>query len=507
MKIQGKILLCLLSVFAFLMATGGATYFATSKVSYFRQRSLRAEAALLSATSVRAQVRNQLLETFDVLYVSGLAKNEIRIEKGKLEVEKKFGDLKKALERSNGDIRFADEVAEMEESYRRLQGALDQAVVQAKAKDQSGARATLIHVRETRFQKDFLKELTDIIDQQTKLSKEENENLEESISLLRTMLALAALVAFVMGTGLAVFVSRSIGGRLASIEKAAEQVSAGNLSVSVDEGGSDEVSTLARSINHMAVSLAKAQTDLVRQQQLLVQSSKMSSLGEMAGGIAHEINNPLAVIKMRAEVLRECVEEKCADMKMVAETCGVIVNTTERMARIITGLRTFARDGRADDFQPAKLQQVVEETLSFCREKFQNHQIPLEVKMPTEAVIFDCRATQISQVLINFVGNAFDAVQPLPTKWVRVEVRDLGEELELSVTDSGAGIPAAIRDKIAQPFFTTKEIGKGTGLGLSISRGIVESHRGKFWIDADCANTRFVARFPKAQPKKLLRVA
>jgi signal transduction histidine kinase len=109
--------------------------------------------------------------------------------------------------------------------------------------------------------------------------------------------------------------------------------------------------------------------------------------------------------------------------------------------------------------------------------------------------------------LLNLIGNSFDAVQELPEKWIKVNICDLGKEVEISVTDSGLGIPEAIREKITQPFFTTKEIGKGTGLGLSISRGIVESHNGRLFVDATCANTRIVVVLPKLQDAKTGRRA
>jgi signal transduction histidine kinase len=110
----------------------------------------------------------------------------------------------------------------------------------------------------------------------------------------------------------------------------------------------------------------------------------------------------------------------------------------------------------------------------------------------------DCRPTEISQVLLNLLNNAVDAVQPLAEKWVELQVRSAGKDVEISVMDSGKGIPEKIRDKVGQPFFTTKVVGHGTGLGLSISRGIVEAHGGHLNLDTQCEHTRFVVTLPKA---------
>ena len=101
-------------------------------------------------------------------------------------------------------------------------------------------------------------------------------------------------------------------------------------------------------------------------------------------------------------------------------------------------------------------------------------------------------------MLLNLLNNAVDAVQPLPEKWVELKVKNVGKDVEISVTDSGRGIPEKIRDKLGQPLFTTKVVGQGTGLGLSISRGIVEANGGSLNLDPDCEHTRFVVVLPKA---------
>ncbi|MBY0315470.1 MAG: GHKL domain-containing protein [Bdellovibrionales bacterium] len=110
-----------------------------------------------------------------------------------------------------------------------------------------------------------------------------------------------------------------------------------------------------------------------------------------------------------------------------------------------------------------------------------------------------CRSVEISQVFLNLLDNAFDAIHQLEEKWVRVELRDLDESIEMSFTDSGWGIPECLKDKIMQPFFTTKEVGKGTGLGLSIAHGIIEAHQGQLFLDSTSTHTRFAVRLPKQQ--------
>jgi signal transduction histidine kinase len=202
--------------------------------------------------------------------------------------------------------------------------------------------------------------------------------------------------------------------------------------------------TLEQRVLERTKELFKKNEELIRQQEIVASASKMSALGEMAGGIAHEINNPLSIIKMRAEQLKEAGEEGDLDTSLLIETADTIAKTATRMAKIINGLRSFSRDGKNDPFQSATLQTVVEETLDFCKEKFRNHNVNLEVKCPEDPIKIDCRSTQISQVILNLTNNAFDAIQSLNEKWVKIDLSDHGENVEISITDSGGGIPKTI---------------------------------------------------------------
>ncbi|MGZ3694428.1 MAG: sensor histidine kinase [Bdellovibrionota bacterium] len=239
---------------------------------------------------------------------------------------------------------------------------------------------------------------------------------------------------------------------------------------------------------------------LIEEQRMAMHASaKLSALGEMAGGIAHEINNPLAIIQMWALHLREMQKKGAIKPELLTEACEVTERTTYRIAAIIRGLRTFARDARGDPFVQEPLAKTIGETLGICRERFQHRGIRLEVAEPDSKLLIDCRSTEISQVLLNLLNNAVDAVADLPNPWVRIEATEIEDSVEVSVTDSGRGISREIADKLMQPFFTTKEVGRGTGLGLSISKGIIESHHGKLWYDSSSKNTRFVFSLPKSQ--------
>lgn len=240
----------------------------------------------------------------------------------------------------------------------------------------------------------------------------------------------------------------------------------------------------------------------------IVASAKMSSLGEMAGGVAHEINTPLATMSMRLEQLEESVKDNSMNQEDILGSIRILQLTTERIGKIVNGLRFFAREGSGDSMQAFVVQDVLEDTLSFCQERFRNHGVELTYTPKNENPIkIKCRSVEISQVFLNLLNNSFDAIQTFEKKWIHIDITEKQSHVEISFTDCGQGIPQELQEKILQPFFTTKGVGKGTGLGLSLSKGIIEAHSGRMYLDKKCPNTRFVIEMPQCQDEVALAVA
>jgi PAS domain S-box-containing protein len=225
-------------------------------------------------------------------------------------------------------------------------------------------------------------------------------------------------------------------------------------------------------------------------------ASKFATLGEMAGGIAHEINTPLATIQLLSNMLRDVQDGETIDMETVQMVADKIETTVGRISKIIRGLRTFARQSEGDPFVDTPIGTIVEEAMELMREKLRLAAVDIRISHIPENLSVECRCTQIAQILLNLCGNSVDAMKE-DNRWIEIDVRDRENFVDIIVTDSGTGIPTEVREKIMQPFFTTKELGKGTGLGLSISKGIADQHQGQLYLDESCLNTRFVLSLPK----------
>jgi signal transduction histidine kinase len=241
-----------------------------------------------------------------------------------------------------------------------------------------------------------------------------------------------------------------------------------------------------------------------RQKMQVIQAEKLAILGEMAAGLAHEINNPLAIIQAQAHRLRLLFRRNALTTELVESSVECIEKTVGRIVKIVQGLRAFAREDTQAEPQRVPVQRIIEDALMFCESRIRNHGIELRVTpFPPDLALW-CRPLQITQVLVQLLNNAFDAIQmhPSPHPWIEIRVVHDGNYTTLNVVDAGPGIPQEISEKIMLPFFTTKEIGKGSGLGLSIAKGIVESHRGRFFVDVEEPYTTFVMRFPadRSQP-------
>ncbi len=228
----------------------------------------------------------------------------------------------------------------------------------------------------------------------------------------------------------------------------------------------------------------------------MIHSAKMASLGEMASGIAHEINNPLTIIHGKSMQIKKALQASSTDHEKIIADVDKIFHTSERIAKIVKGLRSFSRNGDHDPMVTTSLHKILDDTLEICTERFKTKRIQILRDILPEHENLLCRPVQIEQVMMNLLCNAYDAIHAHESPWIKVETFSTPRHWGIRVTDSGTGIPDSIVAKMMQPFFTTKEVNRGTGLGLSISKGIIEDHGGQLRYTLHEGHTAFELIFP-----------
>lgn len=345
--------------------------------------------------------------------------------------------------------------------------------------------------------------------------------INEVRNRLLIVLLLNSIKTAVVAAVLLIIFHRKIAGPILDITKYFDshrdltKVNGKDLKVSERRGTNDELSVMTEHIRLRELKLAewsalqqekivRAESALadadetIRQERIKAEASaRLAQLGEMATSIAHEINNPLAIISGYNFLIRKEASKPVADMAKITSTNDSVEQTIKRITKIITGLRSYARDGAADPFEISGINQMIDDTVSMVETRLRSKGVPLRlVGNKAEGILINGRAVQIVQVLVAMINNSFDAVCSLPSPWLELEVQQAGQIVKIILTDAGPGISPEIEAKIFNPFFTTKPVGQGTGLGLSIAHGIIQEHGGRIFVDHSCKNTRFVIELP-----------
>ena len=309
-----------------------------------------------------------------------------------------------------------------------------------------------------------------------------------------------SVMAFLSGLLLLVilyFSTTQIINPLKKVVLATQKIAEGDLSHRVDVKSRDELGSLADSFNIMTEDLRTAEGELIewgktlekkveertselkRTQSHLIQSEKLASLGKLAAGVAHEINNPLGGILIYSHLLLEDTEKESP----YYENLEKIVKETTRCKEIVNELLKFARP-KEPEIALIDVNETVEKSLALLKSQalFQNIRIKKDNSSSLPRIIAD--SSQLEQVFINIILNAVDAMQETGTLTIKTSQNDHRDHILVSFTDTGSGIEDADKTKLFEPFFTTKDVGVGTGLGLSISYSIIQKHHGTIEVQS-----------------------
>lgn len=241
--------------------------------------------------------------------------------------------------------------------------------------------------------------------------------------------------------------------------------------------------------------LEKKTTELQSMQETLVQAGKMAALGELAAGIAHEINQPLQGIKGFAQEL----QSGALDPTSTREALGEIITAADKMAKIISYLRTWVRKS-TEDHDWVDIHAPVGDAIKLVGRQFETRGIKIHHETDTPISKVYANPMQLEQVFINLSTNARDAIEATGrgagNLWIRA--REDGPFVEVEFKDDGCGMDERTRAKVFNPFFTTKEVGKGMGLGMSLSYGILSKINGSIVVESELGKgTSFKVRIPK----------
>lgn len=230
-------------------------------------------------------------------------------------------------------------------------------------------------------------------------------------------------------------------------------------------------------------------------------ASRLAAVGEMAAGIAHEINNPLTVIMGKCAQIRRLNDKDVVDPVAIISVVQKIEETAERIAKIVRGLKSFSRDAGQMEQVPLPMRDLFEDALNVSYEKARLLGIDIRLCQEKETLVW-ANPVAANQIFLNLLNNAFDALEKIEPKWVQIDCFVQEQFLVIEFYDSGKGIPPEILERIWDPFFTTKEVGRGTGLGLGISKTLMEQMGGSISVKKECSNTCFVLKFPLAEAKR-----
>ena len=307
---------------------------------------------------------------------------------------------------------------------------------------------------------------------------------------LQTNIILVALVAIVPVALLALPIARMITRPLEEMAQASHQVALGNTQVRIPNRGVGEVAVLGQAFNTMVAELEETQAQLIRKE-------KLASMGQLAAGVAHQLNNPLGTILLFSDILLQDMPEDADG----SEDVQMIAREARRAKEIVTALLNFARQQKVWA-QPTALDTLLRELIESARQQPAYDPIQIVEQIAPDLPQIEADPAQLPNIFVNLMDNAADAMPDGGTLTIQADPSPDHRSVVVQVKDTGCGIPPEHIKQLFSPFFTTKPVGQGTGLGLSIAYGIVKMHQGTIQVKSQAGKgTTFTVTLPVRLPK------
>lgn len=339
------------------------------------------------------------------------------------------------------------------------------------------------------------------------------ESVHKAISEATLAAILLATLVVITTIVMIIFIVSAITKPVTELVEATDQISRGDFNTRVEIEQRDEIGHLANTFNRMTESLKQSRDEIEQYnrtleekiiertaqledaQAQLIQSEKLSAIGQLAAGVAHELNNPLGGILGYAQFTLEKLrknhpeDEQPKEIQSYLRYVGDIEIQARRCKTIVQNLLRFSRTSRTVEFEDVDINKTLDETVSFVEHQFRINQMELGVDLTRDIPQVRGNAGQLQQVFTNLIINAMHASEKGSTVTIHSRyspaLGEFGGTVEIAIADTGHGIPKEDLKKIFEPFFTTKEVGKGTGLGLSVSYGIVKDHGGEISVKSE----------------------
>lgn len=247
-----------------------------------------------------------------------------------------------------------------------------------------------------------------------------------------------------------------------------------------------------RAIIEIMANFIARKIELEEQKESLASKEKLAAFGQMVGGIAHEINNPMAIISSNNEFILNYLSGKGELDQDIEESLIIINHTVDRIRDIVSGLKVIMGGGQ-NPIEWVSLKEITDMSISLVMDKAEKLDVEIKNEIDPSYYVY-ANKVQLSQVLINLLQNSMDAIAGKEERWIYFSAHRLSHETELSVKDSGTGISEDIADKMMEPLFTTKKVGEGTGLGLSLCQQMLQQFGGELYYDEKESHTCFKLR-------------